>query len=415
MNEKNQKSNYIWNAIAGIINASEAVILLVIITRTNGIFDAGILTISFAIANLLVNIGKFGMRGYQVTDVRDQYSFNTYFTSRLVTTITMLAVVILYLTYGIQCKQYNLDKVGIIFFICTIFATEAFEDIFAGLFQKIGRLDIGGVIFSVRWLIIITVMGTILINRKNLLTASIAGMITSIVCSTVLIIYSYKKICRKPLRIDFHDVISLLRSCIPLFLTSFLQFYIINASKYAIDRFYTEDIQAYYGFVAMPIFVVGLLNSFLYQPILVQLALRWEKGDIRGVIRQVWIQLSVTVAITVICLAGASIVGIPVLSYLYHTDLNAYKKELLILLLGGGFLAVIGFATVLLTIMRRQNWILYAYFFASVLALIFTNKMVKTYATIGAACAFLITVSVLSILLVLIVLYMCIKGLRLER
>ena len=51
--------------------------------RTPGISDAGILTIAFAIANLLVNIGKFGMRGFQVTDVRNQYCFNTYLSSRI--------------------------------------------------------------------------------------------------------------------------------------------------------------------------------------------------------------------------------------------------------------------------------------------------------------------------------------------
>lgn len=404
MNVKKQKNNYIWNTIAGIINASEAVILLAVVTRTNGIYDAGILTIAFAIANLLVNIGKFGMRSYQVTDIKEQYNFNTYFASRLFTTTAMLFVIVIYLLYGIQFRQYSLDKAGTILFICLIFTTEAVEDVFAGLFQRLGRLDIAGIIFSMRWVVTILVMILALLLKKNLLIASFTGMIVSVISCMILSICSYRNIWNKPISIDFYGVIPLLINCAPLFMAGFLQFYLINASKYAIDRFLTDDIQACYGFVAMPVFVVGLLNSFLYQPILVQLAMQWEKGDIKGFIRKILVQLGMIAFITIVCLIGADLIGIPVLSVLYHTDLGAYKQELLILLLGGGFLAVIGFITVLLTTMRKQNWILLAYLAASMTAYFFTGQIVEKYATLGAAYAFLISTSILLILLLLVIL-----------
>ena len=50
MNEEkyldNIKAGFIWNSIAGIINAAEAVIILMVVTRINGIEMAGIVTIA---------------------------------------------------------------------------------------------------------------------------------------------------------------------------------------------------------------------------------------------------------------------------------------------------------------------------------------------------------------------------------
>lgn len=79
------KSNFIWNTLAGLVNAAEAVILLMVVGRTNGLEDAGVLTIAFAIGNLMMTIGRYGVRNYQVTDVEDRLSFGSYFTHRICT------------------------------------------------------------------------------------------------------------------------------------------------------------------------------------------------------------------------------------------------------------------------------------------------------------------------------------------
>lgn len=71
----NLKRGYIWNTVAGILNASEAIIMSMIVTRMMSLADAGILSIAFTIANQLVLIGKFGLRNYQVTDVGGSFLF----------------------------------------------------------------------------------------------------------------------------------------------------------------------------------------------------------------------------------------------------------------------------------------------------------------------------------------------------
>ena len=390
-----ERENYIWNMVAGLINASEAVILLAVITRTNGMYDAGILTIAFAMANLLSTIGKFGIRIYQATDASEQFGFNTYLGARIVTVILMLIASIGYVAYGYLFKQYTWDKSGVIFFMCIIYAVEAFEDVFAGLYQKNGRLDMGGKIFFVRWTVILGLFSILLIITHNLFYASLISMVVSVFCCIILLYCSYGKIVQDKVRVCMKGTKKLLFHGMPLFLSTFLQFYLINAPKYAIDDYLTEDVQACYGFVSMPVFVIGLLNSFIYQPILVQMALQWREHDYYGFIRRIRKQIGIIAVITTVCLAGAYVLGIPVLSLLYHTDLSAYKAELIILLLGGGFLAMTGFFSVLLTIMRKQKWILYGYAFASIIAILVTGRVVRKFELAGAAMIYTILIGML--------------------
>lgn len=177
----------------------------------------------------------------------------------------------------------------------------------------------------------------------------------------------------------------LLKLCFPLFAGAFLSFYIGNAPKYAIDATLSDDLQACYGFIAMPVFVIGLLNSFIFNPMLYKLTRLWNSGKVKKFVIQTILQSGIVFLITIICIGGAYLLGIPVLSWLYNTDLSPYKTELLILLLGGGFLGLSGLLSAFITIIRCQKWIMWGYLFIAILAFIFSNPIVKMYRMLGAA------------------------------
>ena len=89
--------------------------------------------------------------------------------------------------------------------------------------------------------------------------------------------------------------------------------------------------------------------------------------------------------ITLLCIGGAWLICIPVLNWFYHTHLSVYKKELLVMLLGGGFLALSGLLGMVLTIMRRQRMMLLGYVTTSALALLFSERVVRAYGVMGAS------------------------------
>ena len=165
---------------------------------------------------------------------------------------------------------------------------------------------------------------------------------------------------RKEESVHKGKVWELLRVCFPLFLGCFLAFYIGNAPKYAIDSLLSDEMQACYGFIAMPVFVIGI--------------------------------------ITIVCEAGAFVLGVPVLSMLYNTDLAPYKTELLVLLLGGGFLALSGLFVTIMTIIRIQNSQAIGYGIVAVCAYILSPIFVRKYAVMGASVLYLLLMILLCII-----------------
>lgn len=390
-------NGYFWNAMAGVMNAGEAVILSMVVTRTNGLSDAGVLSIAFAIGNLMMAVGKFGVRNYQVTDLKGTFSFSDYFYARIITVALMAVFSIGYLWYCTREKGYDVSKVAVILSICFIYATEAAEDVFWGLYQQKQALDTGAGIFIFRWTAILTVFILILIRYQDLCLASVCGAFTGFIACLSAQVCVFPAFSEKVGRIQAMRVFRLLRQCFPLFAVSFLSFYVINAPKYAIDRYLSEDVQACYGFIAMPVFAIGLLNSFIYQPTLVQLALEWKEGRKEGFGKRVKKQCLILAGLTMLCLTGAFFLGIPILSFLYGTDLRDYKIQMLLLLSGGGIYAFAGYLSVILTIMRKQRIIMYGYAAAAATAAAFSNLVVRRYAVMGACVFYLIQMAGLAV------------------
>ncbi len=397
-----QKNDYIWNTLAGLINAAEAVVMSMIVTRVTGLQDAGIITIAFAIGNTMMTIGKFGVRNYQVTDVNRKYSFKEYLLFRIITNFLMVFASGVYLWICYQNKGYSIDKIMSIAAIIFIYTVESFEDAIWGELQLNKQLAKGAQMFVFRWIGILTAFCLVIVFRKNMTEALWISAIISIALFILCIKLNAVKYVEKGKPPVFYDrkekLCSLLQAVFPLFLVSFLTFYVNNAPKYAIDGQMSEEVQACYGFVAMPVFVMGLLNNFIYQPTLVELSYQWNSGNYIQVEKKIKTQMIILALLTVVVLIGAFLLGVPALSWLYATNLQEYKRELLILLLGGSFLALSGYFNVILTIMRCQKELLIGYGIIAILAVFGLDLCVLYAGTLGVALGYFVLMCLLALI-----------------
>lgn len=412
------QKDYSWNTLAGVINAAEAVIMSMIVTRTTNLADAGMLSIAFAIGNLLMAIGKYGMRTYQVTDFSHQYRFGDYFLSRLLTAGIMLLSVFFYIVYAHMRLDYDLSKIYVVLIICLIYVVEALEDVFWGYYQQEGHLADGAKIFCIRWLGILICFGVTCILGHNMLLALWLSLGVSIILFIVCICLTFHKVSGERYKRRFawmregtmKKAVQLLGQAFPLFGVTFLSFYVINSPKYAIDKCMNNEVQACYGFIAMPVFAIGLLNSFIYQPTLVAMAEEWNEKKLASFRKRIGKQGIIIAAITALVLIAAYFLGIPILSWLYNTDLTNYKIELLTLLLAGGFLAGTGYLTAVLTTMRMQKYLFIGYVVVALLAFCFMNRAVGSYGILGGAIYYCLLMFVLCIIYLIMLSIGLIKG-----
>lgn len=398
MNDNNiEGDSYTWNMIGSMFMAFQSVLMLMVIMRTVGVNDAGVFSIAFASANLFLTIGKFGMRNFQVSDIENKYDFNTYKNSRIITTLAMILLALIYTIVVAKYNKYSSRKILICIWMCIMKAVDSIEDVYHGELQRKNRLDIASKAMSIRIIATIIVFIISLVVTKDFLCSLIVTTLTTIIIFAFLTCMIMSS---NELKVKFvidKNLVYLIKATIPLGLSSFLAFYISNAPKYAIDRILNDELQACYGFIAMPVFIIGLLNSFIFNPMLFEISKLWNDNNVNSFIKKIGIQVIIIAIITVICLSGAYILGIPVLSFIYNFDLSSYKCELLILILGGGFLGLSGLFMTIITIIREQRFLLIGYIIVAMVALISSEKIVIDYGITGACWFYLILMIILSL------------------
>ena len=397
--KRQDAGNFLWNAVGGVLNAGQSVFLLIVITRVCGLEAAGIFSIAFATGNLFLYLGNYGVRNYQVSDLSEKYSFHDYLRHRLCTVLLMLAAAAVYTAWSAKTGNYSHYKTACVLAMCACKAVDCLEEVFEGRYQQKGRLDRSGKLVTFRLLVSIGGMIAVLLVTRDLLTAVWWGVFLA-AAAAALIIWRYRETAAfERTAFSFSEIAGLMRECFPVCAANFLSFYLINEPKYAIDAAMDETAQACYNFIAMPVFVIQLLNMFLYQPMLIRMTASWENGRRKEFLGYFGRICGALALISAPILLAAWILGIPVLSWLYATDLSALRTELLLIMTGGIFLAFNGFYCAVLTIMRKQKEIPLTYLAGVVLSLAATPAMVRENGIIGAVLSFVLVMAAVTVLL----------------
>ena len=148
----------------------------------------------------------------------------------------------------------------------------------------------------------------------------------------------------------------------------------------------------------MPVFVIGLMSQFVYQPIIHKIAIIWNDGRIQELIRIILKQAALILVLTLFAITGGYFLGIPVLSLIYGVNLAGYKNELVILLIAGGMLAFVNFFQMIITVTRYQNWLIWGYFIGSAIFVLLGKYIVNQAGLLGISIFYALIVSGIAVL-----------------
>lgn len=407
-----ERSAYLWNAINAGLAAVECPVILMVMTRTNGVYDAGVLSIAYAVASLMLYLGQYGLRRYQSSDVLEKFSFREYHGVRFLTCAVMVLVSLGYCVYGALWLNYDVRKFLVVLIVCMWKYVQGYTDVFHGRMQQVGRLDVATKCSAARYVLEMLSCCLCLVLTGDMLLAVSVCLAVS-VFEALLTSVNEGKHYGGSLKPAFsrEKTKMLMIEGFPIFVSLFLNVYIGNAPKYAIDACMTEEIQAYYNFIFMPAFVVGLIAHFIFNPILTTYAKLWVAGERDSFVKLVKLirkQCYIVLGLTALGLAVAATIGIPLISVIFSVDLTGYRPELVIIMIGGGMLAYATFFATVLTIIRKQRVMLVCYAAAAAAALFVSRPMVVHFGMRGAAVLYAAIMSLLAIML-FITLYVGIK------
>lgn len=395
--ENLEKQNMLWNMIGSFLYAFASMALTMAVVQLVGDEQGGIFTFAFTtFGQQMFMVAYFGIRPYQITDVENRYTFGDYLRLRILTSSAALAIGAAFVLWN----GYQPQKAWVVFLMVCYKVIDGFADVYEAEFQRCGRLYLTGKSNAFRTILSVGCFITALLITRNLVLASgaaVAAQVLGVLIFDIAVIGGLDKVnwsrsaegCR-----------GLSKSCLLLFLSVFLDFYIFSAAKYAIEGNMNDAAMAVYGAIFMPTSVINLVAGFVIRPFLTKLSYYWEVKEFRkfgGVIVKIF---TVIVGLTILAVTAAGLLGIPVLCMLYSNLREALlecRPALVMIILGGGFNACMNLFYYTLVIMKMQNYIFGGYVLVCVTAAVISPMAVRAGGIFGGAASYLALMVMLAV------------------
>ena len=395
-----EKENMIWNMTGSFFYAFASMVLSFLVLRIAGEEQGGIFSFGFStVGQQMFLLAYFGIRPFHITDGTNQYRFGDYLHHRYVTCAMALLLGAGYLA----CIGYSWQKAQIIFLLIVYKVIDGFADVYESEFQRQGCLYLTGRSNTFRTILSVGIFLATLVSGAGLFAAcaaAVLGQIAGVVLFDIVVLRELK-------RVDYgwsaKQGVSLTASSILLFVSVFLDFYIFSAAKYAIDAHLGDAASGYFNVIFMPTSVINLAAGFVIRPFLTYLTDCWNEHRFSDFKKKLLTIMAVIGGLTVLAVGGTVVLGRPVLTLLewllgksYSGTLTALWPAFIMIVLGGGFYAVLNLYYYALVILRRQKLIFGIYTVLTVLAAILAPRLTVALGIFGAAFAYLILMIVMA-------------------
>ena len=212
-----QKS-ILWNSVGSLIYLATQWLITILVVRLAGVDAAGNLALAMSVGNLMYSIALFGMRNFQVSDIAEEYRNGVYIASRLITCFVSVIIGTVY----VLCMSYTAEQRWCIGIYCVFKASEALYDVYAGISQKVWRMDYIGKSWVIKGICTFVAFCGVLYLTKNIVFAILAMTIVSFVVILIYDIPKNREIAEISILWKGKEIASLLYKCIPLLVYSML-------------------------------------------------------------------------------------------------------------------------------------------------------------------------------------------------
>jgi len=375
--------NALWHTVGITLNAFYPIFLIIFITRFNGIDQSGLFSFTFYFAAVLSTISMYGGRIFHVSEIDSTFSDSHFITLRYAASLVMFAVA------AIVCwlSGYDAIKIGLLAVQLVFRTIESISDSYYGIMQNNNNLSSIGKSFAMKSILSFSLFIGLDLLTHNILIAGASFIIANY---SVLILYDRKKVhlVTEGIRKFDRVLLRLFRICFPIFLFSFLQLLLMNATRYVVDVTLSDATVGYFGIMLAPASIVTLFAQFVMQPYLRGISELHHNSDYKAFKRSVNKILVYLSGLGIIAVIATYALGATVLSFVYGIDLMPYRIELTLVVLGGIFSGGAFVLSNILTVLRSFKGQFYIYGISLLFAFALSFILINRYELRGALLAF---------------------------
>lgn len=384
--------DYLLNTLGSVAWGSLFPLLTIISTQLAGGEAAGEFNMAFTTATLLLYVGNYGVKTYQISDIDETHSFASYQLQRGMTCLIMLALGFGYSLIRGYSQPMLLISAGAFGFR----VVDAFADTYEARLQQSDKLYLAGISLAVRSVLGVVVFSLLLLITKSLPIASIGmgiAAIASLLLLTIPLTYLETIRSRPWTAIEIRE---LFVECFPTFLALFLFALIESVPKYAMEGVLPYESQVAFSAIYFPAQAMLMIVGFIYKPQIVRLATFWADPHKR--IRFDFIVLAMIGVCAVVTLGGLAAAHwalVPLNTLLYGTDFEPYRQAQYIMIIAGGFTAAIDFLYQIITVLREQSSATKIYLVATAVAAVASAILVRVMGFDGAVWSYFAVMALL--------------------
>lgn len=389
--------DYVWNTVGVGLWGMVFPVLTIVVTQLAGAEQAGMFSLAFVTALLLMFVGNYGVRNFQASDLDEEYSFADYQANRVLTVVIMLVAGITYCKFRGYTDQMWLMSLGVYLYK----AIDALADVYEGRLQQVDKLYLAGISQAFRSAAALIGFSLALLITRNVGVSSIVMAVIAALTFVVLTFPLAQLETPKSRSANAKRVIALLKQCFPLFVALFMYNLIDNMPKFVMEGALSYDNQLYYNALYFPAHAILLTSGFIYKPMLLKMANAWADPSKRKKFDLIIIVMFVIiVGITVVVAGAMNWFGLAIMSFLYGIDFEQYRGLCFVMLAAGGVTAGIEFLYQVITVLRRQRAVTKLYLITFGFSLFVPVLLVNFTGLPGAVIGYLIVMCILLVLLV---------------
>ena len=399
---QNIKKDYLWNSLGSLLQSAISPVLLIVITRLNGIDDSGLFSFALSLSVVFWAVSLWGGRTYQVSDVKREFSSGGYVAVRFIASlIVAISAVVFCVLNG-----YNATKTGLTMILVTFKILESIADSLYGVLQIHHKLYVAGMSLTMKATLGFAAFMAVDIVTKNVIYGTLAILLVN---ALIILLYDVLWVRRveaitankKLLKEYTSQAIAIMKHTSAVFVVMFLTMFSLNIPRYFLDKSHPDQI-GYFGIMAMPITLLGLFISFIIQPNVVNLSELLAKRKLKEFAQVVSKINYITFGIGVLSVALSYLIGVWVFNTIFDININNFQLDLIIMVIGAAANAFVSIYVNLLIIMRRFKGQFYTLLLTDILAVVVSMRLIERLAILGSVLVFMM-ISLLQVALLLVI------------
>lgn len=402
MNKPTLRNQMLWNAVGNVIYLGCQWLVVVLVTKMGGFSDAGLLSIAMSVSATFQTIALFGIRNFQVSDLKGEFSDTHYVGFR---TITCTLALLICMGFSLIARYRSWQLLAILLFMLFRLA-ESFSDVLHGIAQKNDRLDIAGKSFAIKGVGLLAVFYISYRFMGNLCFSLLLMAAFSLSSTFLFDLFIVRRFSRFALLANPANCVPMAKKTIPLCLYMFLYSAISTVPKLFLERQTDEAILGAYSSVFAPALLISTAATFLYQPFISAFATAWAKKDNKHFVKLLFRFVALIVFIGIVAMFAAHFLGEVAFKFVFGEQILEYLYLLNPILIAICGISLLSFFGALETIVRDFLGLILGCGIGFISELISTRQLIRSFGINGASYAHILATVLGCIVMLARILYL---------